>query len=146
MLFDKYVAYPLREAEYVGSVRKPVEEVRTDLVDLGYEFGYLSSLKYHWETDDPDQGSYRRIDPANERWQWHVHLFERGDSVELSSHYEYRPDVRRIAGETHSERIERLREHYRPTWNVGNPDGEPTYFLGRQCEQIEAYVDGDPSG
>lgn len=142
---DKYVAYPLHALEYIGKSSKSVDALWSDLQELGYSIGYLSALKYHWDGDVPDCGSYRRIDPANERWQWHVHLFENGDGVELASHYEFRPDLRRVASETHNERMERLREHYRPKWSTRYDEDEATYFLGETCPVVTDYLLDSPS-
>ncbi len=136
---NKYRAYELPAREHVGSVDQSVVQVRQHLVELGYEFGYLSALKYHWEKGAPDSGSYRRVDPAHPRWQWHVHLFELGNTVDVASHYEYRPDLRCVAGETHPERVQRLREHYRPTWDTLQDDGA-TYFLGDCCSRVAVYL------
>jgi len=141
----KYAAYQLHEREYVGTIDHV--DLLEDVVDLleerGYERNGLSALKYHPETGEPDDGSFRKVDPDAPRWQWHVHLFETEHGVEIYSHNEYRPDLRPIAGESIPEAIARCREHYHPTWDIRVDDPEEaTYFLGAACEDVSDLVDG----
>lgn len=141
-----YAAYRLDEREYVGTVVEiaDAEGVADLLEDYGYEFSGLAALKYHPETGAPDDASLRKVDPDRPRWQWHLHLFETADGVEVYSHYEYRPDLRPVAGESLRECFDRLREHYRPTWDVhADRLEEATYFLGDVCGDVRDLTGGN---
>ena len=138
-----YAAYELHPGESVGTVRPSggVDDVRAHLLERGYERSRLAALKYHPGTGAREAGSLRRVDPDHPRRQWHVHLFVRdGGAVELFSHYEYRPDPRPLAGESVRECVERLREHYRPTWGTAWTD-ETTYAVGRVDGVVRRLVD-----
>ena len=139
-----YAAYSLDRTECVGTVTDATaDDVRSDLRREGYEpSGLLAALKLHPETGQPDAGSLRRVDPEHPRWHWHVHLFAVDGDVEFYSHYEFRPDLGRIEGETHSERVQRLREHHRPTWGHRLRD-ETTYVLGACDEAVAGLLDVD---
>ncbi|MFW5896310.1 MAG: hypothetical protein ACOCUA_02890 [archaeon] len=141
----QYAAYQLDEREFVGTVTEvdDAEGVASLLEEYGYEHGGLAALKYHPETGAPDEGSYRKVDPDRPRWQWHVHLWSSDDGVEVYSHYEFRPDLRPVAGESTLECLDRLREHYDPTWDVNADDEEATYLLGEACDDVHDLTGGD---
>lgn len=136
--FGLYAAYRLDSNEYITTTETPLS-----LDEIGYEPNYLSALKYHPETRDSDNGSYRKVPDSHpyidaritEDWdpvqcQYHVHVFETDepDVVEVYSHYEVRPDI-------FSPQIDigRLREHYRPE------RGE-TYLEGVVDPELEAIL------
>jgi len=104
---DKYLAYTLSEDEYIGEI----DESGLTKLKKAYHTNNLSAAKFHPESGNVDDGSFRKVDPESPRWQYHIHIF----GNEVFSHYEYRPDFRTIADETHRERVNRLQEHYRPT-------------------------------
>lgn len=134
-----YTAYQLHEDEFIG-VTVDIDD-RASLDELGYEPSYLAAAKYHPRTRRTDDGSWRRVDPENVRWQWHVHRWRRPDgSTELFSHYEYRPDLRPIAGETTDELLQRIRDHYYPRWNNQFRDEDANYFLGEASPGVEDLV------
>jgi hypothetical protein len=119
---ELYASYTLSQKEYVGSVAKG--RARAILKDNGYSRVYiLSALKRHPKSDASDVGSYRKVDPKGERFQYHVHLFDRGREVDIYSHHEYRPDLHPIGSESPREAVNRLTEHY-------NPDYGRTYLQG----------------
>lgn len=136
--FGKYTAYRLSAAEYVGTI-----EYSGPTVDLGavdYQPNPIAAAKFHPETGDIDDSSWRRVDEANPRWQWHVHAWEDGERAELFSHYEYRPDPWPIADETREDMTQRLEDHYRPNKTDSYPDDEAVYFRGKACDRIEERV------
>ena len=128
----QYAAYTLSETEYIGRVSDTLlVSFERQLELMSYEYSGLAALKYHPETGNADDGSYRKVDPENPTWQWHVHIFKVDGYIEVYSHYEMRPDLTRIESETLSEMYSRLRTHYRPVYNV-------TYLRGETCDEIEA--------
>lgn len=130
-----YTAYELDEEEFIG--RAP----RFDPSDLGYERNHLAAVKYHPKTGATDDGSWRRVDPDHPRWQWHVHVWWDSDMGEVFSHYEYRPDLRRIGDESVWDLHQRLRDHHTPTWDRPDEQGTPNYFRGAACERILATLE-----
>lgn len=83
--------------------------------------------------------SLRRIDPDNPRRQWHLHGWIESDGLNLHSHYEYRPDLRPVAGETWGEAIDRAREHLKPSWGTEWGDGT-TYLPGDACPVVRRML------
>lgn len=134
-----YTAYTLDWKEYVGTVGL-VDPV-AGLESRGYESNPLSAAKYHPKTGDLDDESLRRVDPEAPRWQWHVHLWDGDERAQLFSHYEYRPDLRRIGDEGITDVRQRIREHYDAKWDSRYPPGEANYFLGTACERVQAFVE-----
>ncbi len=136
-----YTAYQLHEDEFIGVTEAIDDEAA--LKALEYEPSVLAAAKYHPRSARTDDGSWRRIDPDNPRWQWHVHRWRRHDgSTELFSHYEYRPDLRPIAGESPAELYQRIRDHYYPRWNNQFPDEDANYFLGEASAGLEELIEG----
>ena len=137
--FGFYTAYEIPEKEYVGSAWFPlgVHDVRKYLLNNGYEeLKLLEAAKFHPKTGDVHTYSARKVDSEIPRWQYHAHVWNRdGDNIEVFSHYELRPDLRRINGESWNQMYDRLREHYRPDW------GE-TYIRGKACDDVGALVNG----
>lgn len=140
-----YSAYELSSEEYLGEIKTIDDDGYGYLkYALTSEMGYEKSPKLmgirleaakispHWAT--VHDYSYRKVDPENPRWQWHIHVWENSAHSEIYSHYEYRPDVTLIDGESVSEAIERLRTHYRPSW------GED-YLKGEMCDDVKKLVD-----
>lgn len=117
--FGQYTAYRLSETEFIGTVPYSLPGPEWYLTEkAGYEYCGLSALKYHW--NDPgrtDDGSFRKVDPENPRYQYHVHLFLVGDDptqaeYHVASHYEMRPDLSSVEDESLSEMVSRLQTHY----------------------------------
>lgn len=135
-----YTAYALEWEEYVGTVARADPVPR--LEDQGYQVNPLSAAKYHPETGELDDRSLRRVDPDAPRWQWHIHLWEREARTQLFSHYEYRPDPRRIGGESITDMNQRIWAHYDAKWDTRYPADEANYFLGATCERVRALLTG----
>ena len=137
--YGKYTAYQLWEEEFVGTVEHGEDAV--DLGDAGYQVNHLSAVKFHPSTGEVDDSSWRRVDPDNRRWQWHVHAWEHASgTAELFSHYEYRPDPFPLPGEDISAMRQRLHDHYYPKWSTHYSDDEANYFLGRACARVTERV------
>jgi len=118
--YGYYTAYELDAKEFVGDApNKP--PFHRWFVNAGYESPpkvmgvQLSATKLHPDTGEVHDFTIRRVDPDNPRWQWHVHLWYMQGETEIYSHYEMRPDMRRIDGEDKAEMIGRLKIHYRPS-------------------------------
>jgi len=137
--FGLYAAYALNKAEFVTFRKEtPASAVSRVLTANGYErLGLLSAAKRKPATNIYDSGSYRRVDPENPRRQYHVHLFDGLLGTAVYSHYEYRPDLRPVAGESLREMVGRLREHYRPSWGSEWGDGT-TYVMGKRCDVVDS--------
>lgn len=142
--YNLYTAYRVSQDEFVGTWTGTVDEFRERLGDAGYVPQYLSAAKSHpeserpWDADeDLHDLSYRHVPDRHpgaventglEAWrpvdcQYHVHLI-RGD---VFSHYELRPDFFRPTPLA----VERLAEHYRPTYDGGGrPRATWTYLRG----------------
>lgn len=138
---DWYAVYDLHRNEFMGLVDESLDEAVESLRDMGFESSTLAALKGHPSMDDRwDDGSYRLVDPDAPRWQYHVHLFDVADGVEVYCHREYRPDPRPVASESLRATIARLREHYKPKWDTSVPDEEATYFLGHAPQRLLEYL------
>jgi len=141
-----YYAYELNKDEYVWSTPADLEAVVEWLTNREYEqsprlFGIpLEAAKLHHETGNVHAVSLRRVDPDNPARQWHVHLFEVDGVVDVYSHYEYRPDMRPINGESVGEAIDRLKQHKRPSWGSEWGNGV-TYVLGDHCDVVADFID-----
>ena len=119
-LFGFYTAYTLTVPEFIGVTQS--DNLRETLLRQGYEpppklwIIPLSAAKTHPVTGDIHAWTLRQIDSDSPRHQYHIHVFTTDTGLSVASHYELRPDLKRIAGETHKERMDRLRTHYRPVW------------------------------
>jgi len=82
----------------------------------------------------------RRVDPEHPTRQWHVHAFEIDGELEIHSHYEYRPEVWPVAGESWQEAIQRAREHFRPSHGAEWGDGT-TYVPGKACAEVRKIAE-----
>lgn len=136
--YGKYTAYQLHIDEFIGKVEH--DSSALDLRPFDYEYNPMSAAKYHPDTEELDDHSWRRIDPDNPRWQWHVHTWEDASQAEIFSHYEYRPDLVLIGDESISDMNQRLRDHYRPKWDTSHDADEANYFLGVACPRLRAFV------
>jgi len=131
-----YTSYELSEKEFVGLV---------DLTDIDslYEHGYeeaptfagigLEAAKIHPISETVHDLSLRKIDPENNRKQYHIHIWMY-DPAEIWAHHELRPDIRPVGGESLREMYQRLRTHYRPTY------GE-NYIKGKADESVRELVE-----
>jgi len=124
-----YTAYELDAKEHVGDAPHKAP-FHSRLVNAGYETPpkvmgvQLSATKLHPDTGEVHDFTIRRVDADNPRWQWHVHVWERDNVYEIHSHYEMRPDMRRIDGEDYAEMIGRLKIHYRPEYGTDYYQGK----------------------
>ena len=132
-----YATYELTDAEFVTHVRDlDAADVARILRGNGYEsVSLLAALKKEPGGPRYDSASLRRVDPRNRRRQYHVHLFDGASGTAVYSHYEYRPDLAPVAGESLRDAVTRLREHYKPTWGREWGDGV-TYVLGRTDDVV----------
>ena len=136
--FGGYTAYQLNRAEYVGTIASKFDSF--DLDHYGYDHNLLSAAKYHPVTAELDDGTWRRIDEENTRWQWHIHIWDRDEGTELFSHYEYRPDPWILDDESASDMRQRLWDHYNPRWDIIHGADEANYFLGAACPKVRALI------
>lgn len=133
-----YGVFTLHAREFVGTLDLNLAECKQRLEDRSYSYGTIAASKLHPETHLPDDGSYRRIDPEDSAKQWHVHLWDRPNGVEVFSHYELRPEPWGPLD------LQRPIEHYWPEW------GE-TCLLGRHCSDLKSLLEthgryaGDPA-
>ena len=134
-----YTSYRIREDEKVGSTDKNLTDLIREIRNIGYEYNSISAAKQHSETGKLECGSFRHVPEEHPRledpdykpdiiqnWnpnesQFHIHLFKIEDSVQITSHYELRPDPI-----TPKFSLERIKTHYRPEWNET--------YLPRVCE------------
>lgn len=154
--FGLYTSYTLDESEFVGSVEVDTRNVFKDPENMNPPFvmegdffhflewkGYernptfagvsLVAAKQHPETGRVHDVSLRKIDPENERKQYHLHYWLEGTKAQIAVHREYRPDFKPVTDESLSEMIERLKTHYRPTYGVD-------YERGVMCEDLKALL------
>jgi len=123
-----YAVFRLKSPEFVGTLDLDVADLPARFEEHAYSYCPVAAKKLHPETGQPDDGSYRRIDPVNSAKQWHVHVFDRPDGVEVFSHYELRPEPWRPLD------LRRPVEHYWPEW------GE-TCLLGQHCPELRALLE-----
>ena len=162
-----YTAYDLT-GEHVGDAPGHLADTHAALRAAGYEPSPslgpipLEAAKRHPETGDPHRYSLRRVagvddasdvnaiadrtdaarhdmEPAAHQLQYHVHLWPRDGHIELHSHFEWRPDPRRLDGETWTDTYDRLRSHYRP-----GSYGGGSYLRGAHGDAVATLVaDGE---
>lgn len=132
--FGLYTSYELSEKEYVGDAN-PSTVVET-LQEAGYEapptfLGVpLAASKTHPETKTTHDVTLRKINPKRPRSQWHIHIWFIEDTAEVFSHYEYRPDIEPIAGESWIDMKSRLKTHFKPEWGTD-------YLRGVSSEAVQ---------
>jgi len=135
-----YTSYKVQANELVGSTDKKIEDVVSRLKEIGYKYNSISAAKQHAESGNLETASFRRVPEEHpdldqetqitNNWrpvdcQYHVHLFEVDDRVDITSHYELRPDI--LNPEFASDR---LRTHYRPEWGESYIPGEYESSVG----------------
>ena len=146
--FLPYTSYEIGEKEYLGKYSGSLEEAIKVLADNGYHYQLFAATKVlNGELDD---GSYARIPEKqpeiaentgltdHRECQYHVHLFENRENVEMYGHYEVHPyphipewDLTRA-----------YPRHYRPTWDRESENKEDwTYLRGVVDPRIEQYLD-----
>lgn len=87
-----YASSTVLEDGYVGTVEMEVEEFEDVLQDLGFSFGFVSSLKARKcpDGDEVEVGSWVRRSSPLAPSQIHVHLFSHGDGlVDVYCHHEH---------------------------------------------------------
>ena len=140
-----YTAYRLDESEYVGAAHS-AWSAKAQIEDSDYESPpnvagiQLSAAKEHPHWDELYDLTYRKVDPDNPRWQWHIHLWLCGSEYkdvnvyyEIFSHYEMRPDFKKIDGEDTAEMLGRLQIHYRPEYGTD-------YYQGKADPVVQDLV------
>lgn len=145
-----YSGYKIDSAEYLFTLQPDEIDVRIPMMldDWGYEYQVLGAKKTHPETEETDDGSWRRVPSVHpdvdcrltRNWrpkdcQYHIHYWKRNGEVDFFIHYELRPD---IFSPTISPR--RLREHYRPVWDTEDKDNA-TYLLGQPDPNITTLIE-----
>jgi hypothetical protein len=125
-----YTAYEIDQLEYIGHFDGTLDECETQLKERGYHYQLFAAEKQLGTVTD--DGSWARIptrhpeavtgtaldgrDPRN--CQYHVHLFEMEDGIDLYGHYEIHPYPWIPTFD-----IDRSLNHYRPTWDsASSPD------------------------
>lgn len=113
-----YAAYTVNKSEYIGTTSDDIItyfEQSSDWVDPPSIFGVpLEAAKYHWDSGNVHDHSFKRVKPGNAYRQWHVHLWETAHGVDIASHAEYRANPKPIGNESWHDVYHRLRTHYRP--------------------------------
>lgn len=122
-----YGAYQVDMAEYIGTLDSDLSTAIDYLKQHGYTYQVLSAEKYHPDTGAADDGSYRLLDPDDTDKQWHVHLWETDDGVQLFSHYEYKPEFWAPIDES------RVAEHYRPDSDA--------YIQGQHSPEVKELLE-----
>lgn len=87
-----YASSNVLEDGYVGTVETSVEEFEDVLIEVGFTYGYVASLKARKcpDQDDVEVGSWVLRSSPGAPCQLHVHLFSNGDGlVDVYCHYEY---------------------------------------------------------
>jgi hypothetical protein len=136
-----YSAYTLDEKEFVGHADG--WNIKKILKQNGYEnpptfLGVqLQAAKLHPKHNVIHDWSFRKVDPENNRKQYHIHAWNvpSVQKAELASHYEFRPDIAVLEGETLSDAIERLQTHYRPEWDTDE------YVQGKADQTVRELVE-----
>ena len=132
-----YTSYELTEPEFIGIAKS--RHLRKKLERDGWTrpptiAGIpLSAVKTHPDTGQPHNWTLRYPDPDRPRQQYHLHAFKTSQGTEVACHYELRPDLKMLEGESPQDRRDRLTTHYRPKW------GED-YIRGKHPEAIQSYL------
>jgi len=133
-----YTSYSINESEYLGQFDGSLEECVGLLEENGYHYQLFAAIKeLNGETDD---GSFARLaeehppeaeDTALDQerhpkeCQYHVHLFDRGEHVDLYGHYEVSP----YPHVPHWDIERAWPDHYRPTWDREDRDRKTWSYL-----------------
>lgn len=149
-----YSAYELTPEEYVTTVGNDNNALSKLCRDIGYEPQVLSAAKRHPGSGRLHVMSLRRrpsthppaalgsgLDDYDPReCQLHLHAFNTDVSgfVDVFTHYELAPDLRRLGNETWGGALARWREHYRPQYDFDHVDfGVVTYLRGIQDPALD---------
>jgi len=115
-----YSSYQLSTDEFIGRLERGWKET---LEANGYEpsptfMGIsLEAAKTHPDSGEVHDYSLRKVDPESRRWHWHAHFWITGHLTIAAVHYEMRPDITILEGETLIDAKQRLSTHYRPEGN-----------------------------
>lgn len=146
-----YTSYDVERAEYLGRYDGETAALMATLRERGYSYRLLAATKRHPRRDEIDAGSFARIpdrhpgavdgtalDTLDPRaCQYHIHLFDGGDGVEVYGHYEVHP-LPHVPTWDLSRPYPR---HYYPTWDGPNvPREEWTYLRGVTDPQLEPLL------
>lgn len=143
-----YTSYEIDQLEYIGYFNGTLDECERQLKEQGYHYQLFAAEKQLGETTD--DGSWARIptrhpeavtqtaldgrDPRN--CQYHVHLFEMEDGIDLYGHYEIHP-YPWIPTVDYTRSV----NHYRPTWDTkGNEKSEWTYLRGVRDKRLNTIL------
>ena len=86
---DYKAKLPQKEDEYIATWDCTLQEAKRRLKDEGYSYQMFAARKF-LDGYGRDDGSYAKIDPDDQTKQYHVHLYDTDDGVEVYSHWEYR--------------------------------------------------------
>ncbi len=143
-----YTAYDISPTEYLGHFDGSHSELVAQLKERGYHYQMFAAEKRLGSKTD--NGSYacipdrhpeavhktalEGIDPRN--CQYHVHLFDLPDGVDVYGHYEIHPYPW-----TPYLDWNRPLKHYRPTWDTDdNPRSEWTYLRGVTDQRLKTLL------
>lgn len=114
-----------------------VEETVEGLERLGYEYQGLSAIKKHPSRGILDRGSYRKVPDKHpdidvritrewepEDCQYHIHIFDTGNCIHLTSHYELCPDF--FSPDIN---LDRIYNHYRPVYGENYIEGATSHRI-----------------
>ena len=142
-----YTSYDINNSEYLGKFDGSIEECKQLLRSKGYFYQLFAAIKTLG--DETDDGSFARIPDSHpsevtgtqleqeppQGCQYHVHLFEKEDCVELYGHYEEHP-FPYPKWDT-----DRPFRHYRPTWDRdANSKDEWTYLRGVIDYKLQEHI------
>ena len=132
-----YTSYELTPKEFVGVADRRC--IASRLRARGYRSPPrvagipLSAAKTHPVTGAIHDLTLRKPDPQDHARQYHIHGFRFDSMLAIATHYELRPDLCKLPGETHGDRVARLRTHYRPVWG-------DDYVRGKTCGKLEEVL------
>lgn len=147
--YMRYTSYPISGSEYLGTFDGSKQECVQMLQSYGYHYQMFAAIKLLHGVEE-DDGSYafiptehpevvknshlNTINPRN--CQYHVHLYERDDTVELYGHYEIHPYPW-----TPTLSIQRSLDHYSPTKKDDDTEwSEVTYIRGVLDSRLESEL------
>lgn len=133
-----YTSYELDPKELIGTAR--AADIEAKFREMGYEnpptmFGIpLSAAKTHPDNQTVHDLSLRKVDLLRPRWQWHIHVWDRVTEFEVYSHYEMRPDMRLLDGESLTDCRNRLQTHFSPSWDTDE------YLRGVASSRVQSFT------